>query len=87
MVRGFLTILFLLIFIIWFIASIRLLAYAWDFSVPANHSENKVTKWLTGYEPRAPRENGAYRHNNASDQKPHLKKKTQCSIAVLKKYS
>lgn len=60
---------------IWFIASIRLLAYAWDFSVPANHSENKLTKWLTGYEPRAPRVNGAYRHNNASDQKPHFEKK------------
>lgn len=76
MVRGFLTILFLLIFMIWFIASIRLLAYAWDFSVPANHSDNKLTKWLTVYEPRAPRENGAYRHNNASVQKPHLKKPT-----------
>lgn len=76
MVQGFLTILFLLIFIIWFIASIRLLAYAWDFSVPANHSENKSTKWLTGYETRAPRENGAYRHNNASDQNRIFKKTT-----------
>lgn len=73
MVWEFLTILFLLIFMIWFIASITLQAYAKYFSVPANHSENKLTKQLAGYEQRAPKENGAYRSNNGSDQKPHFK--------------
>lgn len=67
MVWGFLIILFLLIFIIWFIVLIRLLVYVWDFLVFVNYSENKVIKWFIGYELRVFRENGVYRYNNVFD--------------------